>query len=325
MMVTKTLIDGMEPEAHANAILATDFQEAGTFEDPELTAALKRMSISEDGSWQEADRFTEMSEDTDPGWTKVRQADNATKEARYHGGAGAGSPAADKEGDPRSRSPRTLEAQGHRGGAGLGRGGYTPNQATIAPAKRFTPASSSFQQPKQVKLQRIGATDTYIVTSLPESFPHLNETGKRLTTGMTEKEFGNLFLQFSAGALDTIVVQRILEAYKVQKSKETMMNIMKQPHRRAGDRAGLGAKPLHELKTREDRPPHGLCRLRIGLERQRTQVLGMRQPATHDHPRVRPARRGQQDRDNRGKTMEDDTPRRQHHLGERGRQRPAHG
>ena len=115
MMVTKTLIDGMEPEAHANAILATDFQEAGTFEDPELTAALKRMSISEDGSWQEADRFTEISEDTDPGWTKVRQADIATKEARYHGGAGAGSPAADKEGDPRSRSPPHTGSPGPQG------------------------------------------------------------------------------------------------------------------------------------------------------------------------------------------------------------------
>ena len=255
MMVTKTLIDGMEPEAHANAILATDFQEAGTFEDPELTAALKRMSISEDGSWQDADRFTETSEDTDPGWTKVRQVDTVTTEARYHGGAGAGSPAAGEEGDPRSRSPRTLESQGHRGGAGLGRGVYVPNQATITPTKRFTPASSSLQQPKLVKLQRIGMTDKYMVTSLPESFPYLNETGKRLTMGMTEKEFGNLFLQFSTGALDTIVVQRILETYKVQKSKETMLNIMKQPHRRTGDRAGLGAKPLHELKTEEDRPP----------------------------------------------------------------------
>ena len=103
---------------------------------------------------------------------------------------------------------------------------------------------------------------------------------------MTEKEFGNLFLQFSAGALDTIVVQRILEAYKVQKSKETMLNIMKQPHRRTGDRAGLGAKPLHELKTKEDRPPMVCadCGSAWKENARKCWVCGSLQP--HDHPRV---------------------------------------
>ena len=64
---------------------------------------------------------------------------------------------------------------------------------------------------------------------------------------MTEKEFGSLFLNFSAGALDSIVVKRIIETYRVQK-------ILQQPHRRAGDRAGIGAKPLNEITSEEHRP-----------------------------------------------------------------------
>ena len=71
---------------------------------------------------------------------------------------------------------------------------------------------------------------------------------------MTEKEFGSLFLNFSAGALGSIVVKRITETYRVQKSRQTMQNILRQPHRRSGDRAGIGAKPLNEISSQEHKP-----------------------------------------------------------------------
>ena len=71
---------------------------------------------------------------------------------------------------------------------------------------------------------------------------------------MTEKEFGSLFLNFSSGALDSIVVKRIIETYTVQNSRQTTNNILRQPHRKVGDRAGVGAKPLRESPTKEDQP-----------------------------------------------------------------------
>ena len=42
---------------------------------------------------------------------------------------------------------------------------------------------------------------------------------------MSEKEFGNLFLSFSPGMLDSTVVKRIIETYAVQKSRQTMNNV----------------------------------------------------------------------------------------------------
>ena len=71
---------------------------------------------------------------------------------------------------------------------------------------------------------------------------------------MTEKEIGGLFLNFSAGALDSIVVKRIIETCRMQKSRQTMQNILRQPHRRSGDRAGIGAKPLNEISSEEHKP-----------------------------------------------------------------------
>ena len=113
-------------------------------------------------------------------------------------------------------------------------------------------------QPKQLTLRRVGTTDQYRVASLPDSFPYLDEDSKRLTQGMTEREFGSLFLNFSAGALDSIVVNRIIEIYRVQKSRQTMQNILRQPHRRSGERAGIGAKPLNEISS-EERKPKIVC------------------------------------------------------------------
>ena len=54
------------------------------------------------------------------------------------------------------------------------------------------------------------------------------------------------------------MVKRIIETYRVQKSRQTMQNILKQPHRRTGDRAGIGAKPLNEITSEESRP-HIVC------------------------------------------------------------------
>ena len=75
MLVTRTLLDSMEPDAHANVILATDFDQPGAFENPELSEALRRMTISEDGSWQEVDKYTDTSSEADRTWTKVRHSD----------------------------------------------------------------------------------------------------------------------------------------------------------------------------------------------------------------------------------------------------------
>ena len=80
---------------------------------------------------------------------------------------------------------------------------------------------------------------------------------------MTEKEFGALFLNFSTGALDSIVVKRIIETYTVEKGRQTMANILKQPHGRSGDRAG--ANPLREVTTQEDKP-EVVCSVRLRME-----------------------------------------------------------
>ena len=125
--------------------------------------------------------------------------------------------------------------QGCRGGAGLGRG---------VPPQRFQPATSTHTPTKSLEIQR-GETDKYKMVSLPESFPYLDEDAKRLGQHMSEKEFGNLFLNFSPGMLDSIVVKRIIETYAVQKSRQTMNNFLHQPHRRQGDRS-VGAKARNE-------------------------------------------------------------------------------
>ena len=62
ILVQKTRMDSMEPEAHANTILATEFQHNNQFEDPELTGAPRRMALSDSSSWE--DVGTEQSADT---------------------------------------------------------------------------------------------------------------------------------------------------------------------------------------------------------------------------------------------------------------------
>ena len=104
MLVTKTLMDCMEPDAHANVILATDFDQPGAFENPELTEALRRMTISEDGYWQEVDKYTDTSSEADRTWAKVRHSD--AMEVVQVEGAGASGPAAQDADSQRSRSPR---------------------------------------------------------------------------------------------------------------------------------------------------------------------------------------------------------------------------
>ena len=246
MMITRTLMDSMEPEAHANVILATDFDHPGAFENPELTEALRKMTLSDTESWEEVDKATDTSSEADKSWAKVRYTDAMEVSVE---GAGASGPAAQDKDSHRSRSPRAPEIQGYRGGAGLGRG---------VPPKRFEAAGTIEAQPRPLSLRRVGTSELYRVTSLPDSFPYLDDDTRRLTQGMTEKEFGSLFLHFSVGALDSIVVKRIIETYKVQKSRQTMQNILKQPHRRTGDRAGIGAKPLNEITSEESRP-HIVC------------------------------------------------------------------
>ena len=75
MMITRTLMDSMEPEAHANVILATDFDHPGAFENPELTEALRKMTLSDTDSWQEVDKATDTSSEADKSWAKVRYTD----------------------------------------------------------------------------------------------------------------------------------------------------------------------------------------------------------------------------------------------------------
>ena len=71
ILAQKTLMDSMEPEAHVNTILATDFQHPGQFADPELAEALCRMALSDTSSWDEVDGYTDKSNDTAQDWTMV--------------------------------------------------------------------------------------------------------------------------------------------------------------------------------------------------------------------------------------------------------------
>ena len=120
-LARKTFMDSMGPEAHDNTVLATDFDHPNTFENPELTEALRKMAISDDSSWEDFDRYTE------PALMGARSG------PRY----GAAS--------TRSQSPRAPEQQGYRGGAGLGRG---------VPPQRFQPATTTPQPTKPLEIQQ---------------------------------------------------------------------------------------------------------------------------------------------------------------------------
>ena len=107
----KAFMDSMEPEAHANTILATDFDQPAAFENPELMEALRRMRISEDGSWQEVDKHTDTSSEADRGWTKVQAGIPEKSQAEGTGATGPCSPT--RSPHPRRTTMAIAEAPAH--------------------------------------------------------------------------------------------------------------------------------------------------------------------------------------------------------------------
>ena len=224
----------MEPEAHVNTVLATESQQPQQFGDPELTEALHKMALSDTSSWEEVDRYTEQSSGTGE-WSKV-----GNRDAPHSRGTGASGPATKGGGSDRSRSPsgkthtQAPERQGYRGGAGLGRG---------VPTRHFQTAKEVHVLKETVSLQTVCNTEKYQVQALPESFPYLDEEAKRLSQHLTDSHWQ-----------DSIVIRPILKTYTVQKSRQTVNNILKQPHRQQGERAGIGAKPMREMESVEEKP-----------------------------------------------------------------------
>ena len=148
-LARKTFMDSMEPEAHANTILATDFDHPPSGRWPFRTKAHGRTSTSTRRPARRRRRS---------GHGSSRQRRRRTRPL-----ADPEPPASKGETSTRSRSSTAPDQQAYQGGAGLGRG---------VPPQSFQPAKSQHTPTKSVEIQRMGKTDTY--KALPaRQFPTL--------------------------------------------------------------------------------------------------------------------------------------------------------
>ena len=121
-------------------------------------------------------------------------------------------------------------------GAGLGRG---------APPEHFQPAISGTREGHHLAEDR--RHEQVQGEGLPDGFPTLDEHTMKMVANMSEKEFPTLCLKFSPSTFDSIVAKRIeADRRRINGPEEqgAAQQRVAAANRKAGDRAGIGARPM---------------------------------------------------------------------------------
>ena len=215
-LASKSLTDNMEAEAHANIILATDLDQPIHADDIALTNARRSMALSDHTgaeSWDNEQRYTDASGETNTQWAVLTPEEGARLVlGPVPEGPGASAPATLSVTLTPTPCTRSTPAAAQPGRKDRTTRGASPPHFQLASTPTTALAALKIMQ---------GA-------GLPDSFPALDENAKKLAKQPDGKGVRDALppLQPIAGhhsfnpSLDTIVVRRTLDAYKVQKSKE---------------------------------------------------------------------------------------------------------